>query len=43
MTFDIIAGFIIEYVSNLKCTVIEKFFRAIQIKQKEKKNVLNYN
>lgn len=31
-----------EYASNAKCLVVEKFLRAIQVRQREKKGPVTY-
>lgn len=34
INFDIIAGFVIEYIAKEKCSTVDKLLRAITIKQK---------
>ncbi len=35
INFDFITGFVLEYISNAKCVVVEKLLRTINSKQKQ--------
>jgi|JI6StandDraft_1071083.scaffolds.fasta_scaffold10739_8 hypothetical protein len=42
MTFDVVCGFLVEYISNIKCSLVERFLRAVQVRQREKKSPVTY-
>ena len=42
ITFDTVAGFLIEFVANNKAQMADKFLRALQTKVKEKNTGLSY-
>lgn len=43
INFDLIAGFVLEYVATLRCAVVEKLLRTIDSKQKQDGCVLAYS
>jgi hypothetical protein len=42
MNFDIIAGFILDYIASEKAIMMEGLLRSIYLKQQEDKNVIGY-
>ena len=42
ISFDLIAGFVLEYVATLRCSVVEKLLRTVDSKQKQDGHVLCY-
>jgi hypothetical protein len=43
INFDYIAGFILEYISSVKCSIVEKLLRTIDVKQKQEGSILGYS
>jgi hypothetical protein len=42
MNFDVIAGFVIDYVASEKATTLESLIRSIHLKQEEQKSPIGY-
>lgn len=34
INFDVVCGFLVEYASNFKCAVVERFLRALHVRQR---------
>ena len=43
INFDLIAGFVLEYVASIKCEVVEKLLRTIQNKQRQEGSVVSFS
>ena len=42
MNFDVIAGFLIDYVASDKAVLLEGLIRSIHLKQEEQKSPIGY-